>query len=112
MNCDEAVEEHFKGIHGLRNELIAAGLMDEATGAIKDPSRIMNIDETPQFVGYADNKGGGKKKYAAGEDDVCLVVATENRECNTVMMCWGLDGMQYGVQIIVARKAISENLAI
>ena len=112
VNCDAAVDEHFFGLYGLRNELIDAGIMDAETGAILDASRIKNLDETPQFVDFADNKGNAKKKFAAGKNDVCIKPKTENREVNTVTMCWSLCGMQHGLQLIVARKTLTENLAV
>jgi len=110
-NCDAVVEAHFEGIHGLRRALLECGIMDE-DGKIKDKRRIVNLDETPQFVDFADNKGNQKKKFAAWKNDLCLNVSHEKRECNTVMMCWGLDGSIYGLQIIVARKTLTESLAI
>jgi len=109
VNCEAMIEERFEGIHGLRAELRDTGIMDES-GIIIDPKRVLNMDETPQFVDYADNKGNAKKKFAAGVNDICVSAETINRECNSVMMCWGLDGSNYGLQFIVGRQTITESL--
>uniref|UniRef100_A0A7S3NNK5 DDE-1 domain-containing protein n=1 Tax=Aureoumbra lagunensis TaxID=44058 RepID=A0A7S3NNK5_9STRA len=111
MTNEDMVEEHFRGVYGMIAELKDAGIMDE-NGLILDPRRIVNLDETPAFVDFADNKGNAKTKRVAGKDDKCIGVSTENRECNTVTMCWGLDGFNYGPQIIVAKKTITEGLAV
>ena len=63
-NTEEAVEAHFEGIFGLRQELIATGIMDPETGVIADPRRVLNRDELPQFIDYGTNKGNAKPKVA------------------------------------------------
>ncbi|KAK3285265.1 hypothetical protein CYMTET_7118 [Cymbomonas tetramitiformis] len=61
--------------YGLRAELIAAQaanlaapLFDEETDSILDPRRILNEDELPQFIDYADSKGNNKKKSQLADD--------------------------------------------
>ncbi|KAK3252241.1 hypothetical protein CYMTET_38452 [Cymbomonas tetramitiformis] len=44
-----------------------APLFDEASDTILDPRRILNEDELPQFIDYADAKGNNKKKVGAGK---------------------------------------------
>ena len=63
-NTEEAVEAHFEGIFGLRQELIETGIMDPETGVIADPRRVLNRDELPQFIDYGTNKGNAKPKVA------------------------------------------------
>jgi hypothetical protein len=46
----------------------------------------------------------------AGVGDLALSNEQENRECNTVDMTWGLCGFQYGLHLLVARKAFTESL--
>ena len=66
----------------------------------------------PQFVNYASNKGNTKEKKAAGAGDACHGVESENRDCETIDMTWGLDGMQYGLHVILKRCSITEGLVI
>ncbi|KAK3277363.1 hypothetical protein CYMTET_14622 [Cymbomonas tetramitiformis] len=116
---EEAVDEHFYGKYGLRAELIAAQaanpeapLYDEATNTILDPRRILNEDELPQFIDYADNKGNNKKKVGAGKGDIAQEAAHPNRTCVTVHMVWSLDGFKWGDQVIFAQSRLSDNMAI
>jgi hypothetical protein len=63
---EETVEEHFNGVYGLISELKAAGIMTEED-AISDPGRILNRDETGQFMGYNSQKGNAEFKESPPE---------------------------------------------
>jgi len=107
---DATVEEHFEGVWGFRNELIDAGIMDSDTHEITDPRRVLNRDECPQFIDYNDNKGNAKGKSAGGKGDSVFTTSAVNRTCVTVDMTIGLDGFQYGVHFILARKTLDDEL--
>ena len=107
---EETLEEHFNGIWGLREELVDAGIMDARDGTIADPRRVLNRDETPQFIDYNDNKGNAKTKRAAGKNHPALSTSPSNRECVTVDITIGLDGFMYGVQFICARKTLTDRI--
>lgn len=109
VSNDATVEEHFEGCWGLRAELQDAGIMAD-DGTILDASRILNRDETPQFIDYASDKGNAKTKVAAGKHDPAIRVDAENRQCESVDMTWGADGFQYGLHLILKRKTISVDL--
>ena len=82
------------------------------TGAIRDPRRILNRDETPQFINYSCNKGNAKRKSATGVGHLALSNDDENRECPTVDMTIGLGGFLYGLHILLKRNTVSEALCI
>ena len=70
--------------------------------AIKDPRRVVGIDETPQMT---DNNGVGPKPKALGVRGEQLArAASKNRETVSVCMAQDLSGFQYGPQLNVARK--------
>ena len=103
----------------MRAELIAAQaenpeapLFDEETDSILDPRRILNEDELPQFIDYADAKGNNKKKVGAGKGDIAQEAAHSNRTSVTVHMIWGLCGFKWGDQVILAQAQLADNLAI
>ncbi|KAK3263969.1 hypothetical protein CYMTET_27261 [Cymbomonas tetramitiformis] len=105
--------------YGLRAELIAAQaanpeapLFDEASDTILDPRRILNEDELPQFIDYADAKGNNKKKVGAGKGDIAQEPTNPNRTCVTVHMIWSLDGFKWGDQIIFAQARLTSDMAI
>ena len=52
--CEATVQEHFDGEYGVRKALLKTGIMDE-TGKITDKRRVLNMDECPQFVDFAQN---------------------------------------------------------
>ena len=105
--------------YGLRAELIdaqaanpGAPLFDEFSNTILDPRRILNEDELPQFIDYADNKGNNKKKVAVGKGDIAQEPSHPNRTCLTVHMIWSLDGFKWGDQIILPQIKLTDDLAI
>ena len=53
-------ERHFHSEFGLEAELIDASIMDPETKMIRDPRRVLNVDETPQPLD-APQKGSRKK---------------------------------------------------
>ena len=69
--------------------------MDES-GHIKDPRRLLNRDECPQFIDYACEKGNARLKVAAGASDPAYKTGSENRTSVSVDMAIGLGGFQYG----------------
>lgn len=60
---EEVTEVHFEGKYGIRATCLAAGIM-EPDGVIADLSRMLNMDEMPQFMDYATLKGNTKRKFA------------------------------------------------
>ena len=96
------VNRHFNGAFGLEAELLSVGNLDPETRRIKDPRRLLNCDEMPQFLAYIAN---GKLQRAFGRKGVKLqTCANENRECATLMTAADLSGFLYGLQVIVSRK--------
>jgi hypothetical protein len=63
-HTEVTVQDHFWGEHGLETKLIAPGIMDPDTKIITDASRILNFDETLQFLDYGDGKGVGQELTA------------------------------------------------
>ncbi len=106
---EETVEEHFNGVYGLIAELKAAGIMDEE-GVISDPRRILNRDETGQFVDYNSQKGNAKFKVAAGAKAPALTADDENRDMQTCDMTIGLDGFVYHCHLLLKRSTITDDL--
>ena len=104
---EKKVQEHFYGQFGLFNELLAAGVMNKETGKI-DPSRLLNMDETPESIDSTNDDK--KRKVIAGAADSCIVVNSEDRENYTVNMIADLGGFKYGAHIIFAAKLLSSGL--
>ena len=112
-NTEEAVEAHFEGIYGLRQELIETGIMDPQTGVIADPRCVLNRDELPQFIDYGTNKGNAKRKVAGSSSGPAPVKpSSSNRTSNTIDMTIGLDGFQYGFHALIERATVTEDLCI
>ena len=105
---DESVNEHFFGDFGLETELIDCGIMDKQSKCILDPRRLLNCDETPEYLDYLGN--GKKIRVAVGVGRAALAARSNNRESYTVNMVNGCDGFQYGPQLILARDFITSDL--
>ena len=113
--CSEkAAKEH---IGELAEELIARGTMEDAvkvesgvwTGRI-DARRIMNNDETPQFIDY-DVDGSANNLYYAGTGDECAAAISENRECVTIHPMINMEGDVMSCHAIFAAAGITSHMA-
>jgi hypothetical protein len=96
---------------GLQTSLLRDNIMNKETGHI-DMSRVLNIDESPQYVDFHAKVGNNVEKKYCGAGDQAVSGEAENRECNTVDLCWGADGFGYGTQIIVARKQVTTSMTL
>jgi hypothetical protein len=103
---EKTVQAHFYAPAGLEACLKKHGIMDPVTGRI-DTSRVINWDETPQFLDFGANKGGGKTTFYGRKGQKQRKSTTVNRECNTIDCCWGMDGWAYGLHVIVARTVVN-----
>eukprot|EP00966_Prymnesium_polylepis_P250397 5790225-Prymnesium_polylepis.1 len=104
------VEKHFNGEYGLGAELIDAGVMDPETKVITDPRRVLNCDETPQQIDGSQK--GSRKKVAKRSGKAVRKADTLNRENVSVNMTWDLSGHMYGVQLVLKRKELTDDLAV
>ena len=77
---------------------------------IKDPRRLINCDETPQAIDVPQK--GSRKKVAKRARKAAKQTERVNRESITVMMSWDLSGHNYGVQLVLKRKEISDDMHI
>ena len=75
-------------------------------GHINDPSRVLNKDETPQFIDYESTKSGQNKVFCARGENA-YATHSETRDCQTVDVTWGLDGWQYHLHLVVAKKEVT-----
>ena len=110
-NCtEEVVQLHFfEDRAGLEKALLDVGIMDKDTGAI-DLKRLLNMDETPQYIDYHPKVGNNVEKLYTAKGEQAVSGEAINRECNTVDLCWGADGFAYGTHILVARKTVTESM--
>lgn len=106
---EATVKRHFSGKYGLEVELIAAGVMDADSKEIIDLRRLLNCDETPQPADVAQR--GKRKKAAKRKGKAVKAPRNINRESITVTMCWDASGHNYGPQIVIKRKTLSESYA-
>jgi hypothetical protein len=60
------------------------------------------------MVDYGMNRGNTKLLYACSPVSRTQKATRQNRECISVDMCWGLDGFQYGLHVIVGRKTVTQ----
>ncbi|KAK3265864.1 hypothetical protein CYMTET_25482 [Cymbomonas tetramitiformis] len=107
---EETVQEHFYAPAGLEAAMAGAGIMDPVTKKILDPRRVLNRDETPQFISFDTQKGNNVKKVAGRKGKSAADAKKENRECFTVDMVMGLDGFLYGLHVLVARASLTKGL--
>ena len=99
---EQTITNHFAGEFGLEAELLSVDNLDPETKRIKDPRRLLNCDEMPQFLDYL---ASGKLTRAYGRFGVKLEAAeTENRETATLNAAADLTGFLYGLQAIIPRK--------
>ena len=113
--CSEVVAKQH--IDDLAEELILRGVMTDAkkirsgswTGKI-DPRRVINNDETPQFIDYG-TSGHANNIYYAGSGEGCSRASSENRECVTVHPTINLNGEVVSCHVIFAGSGISSNMA-
>ena len=104
------VKKHFDGAFGLGAELIDSGIMDPETKVISDPRRVLNCDETPQQIDG--HQKGSRKKVAKRKSTPVRQAANLNRENVSVHMTWDLSGYNYGVQLVLKRKEITDDLVV
>ena len=113
--CSQKVAKQH--IDNLATELVLRGVMTEAkkvesgvwTGKL-DHSRVMNNDETPQFIDYG-TSGHANNVYYAGTGEGCSSASDENRECVTVHLMMNLKGEMMSCHVIFASSGISSNMA-
>jgi hypothetical protein len=105
---EATVQRHFFGKYGLEAELIDAGIMDPETKVIKDPRRLLNSDETPQPIDAPQK--GRRPKVAKRQGQSVRKSTTVNKEQVSVNMTWDLSGHMYGVQLVLDRKTISDDM--
>ena len=101
-NCNEEVValHFFENKAGLQTSLLVAGIMNKDTGEI-DVSRVLNIDESPQYVDFHAKVGNNVEKIYCGAGQQAVTGVAQNRECNTVDLAWGADGMAYGTHLML-----------
>ncbi|KAK3271485.1 hypothetical protein CYMTET_20164 [Cymbomonas tetramitiformis] len=107
---EETVQEHFYAPAGLEAALLDAGIMDPNTRRILDPRRVLNRDETPQFISFDTQRGNNVRKVAGRKGKSAADAKKENRESFTVDMVMGLDGFLYGLHVLVARNTLTKGL--
>lgn len=112
---EAVIQNHFYGAAGLEAELKDATnaegvpIMDE-DGNI-DPWRLAWLDECPNMVDFASEKGGGRRKKGAGVGEAAVEDLPENRECPSIMATQNLAGFMFGVQVNIARKYAHSDMA-
>lgn len=107
---EPVVQRHFYVEAGLKAELIDAGIMDPDTELIKDPRRILNSDETPQPLDLPQK--GSRKKVGKRTGKACRRSTTQNKESVSVNMTWDVSGHMYGVQLVLKRKTLTEDMDV
>ena len=55
---------------------------------------------------------GRKKKVAKRKGQATKQAIKMNKDCITVMMTWDLSGFNYGVQLVLKRKEITDDMAV
>eukprot|EP00854_Cymbomonas_tetramitiformis_P026596 gene26596-32662_t len=109
---EETVSEHFfaKG-SGLEDTLVTHGIMDPSTKKTTDPKRLLNRDETPQFIDFNTLKGNNIRKRVAGKGKSTILPKKENRECVTVDIVMDLSEFLYGAHLMLNREVLTEGIA-
>ena len=90
-------ERHFHSEFGLEAELIDASIMDPETKMIRDPRRVLNVDETPQPLDAPQK--GSRKKVAKRQGKAVRKATATSKESLSINMTWDLAGHLYGVQL-------------
>ncbi|KAK3262288.1 hypothetical protein CYMTET_28846 [Cymbomonas tetramitiformis] len=109
---EETVTEHFYGEAGLKKTLIDAGIMDPASKRNLHPERVLNRDESPQFIQYCTTKGNNILRRGAAKGKSTVMPDSENRECVTIDVVTGLDGFLYGLHVLISRECITEGCVL
>ena len=107
---EATVERHFLGEFGLEAELLDAGVMDPDTKVILDPRRLLNSDETPQPIDAPQK--GSRPKVAKRQGQHARRSGSVNKEGVSVNMAWDLSGHLYGVQLVLKRKELSDDMVV
>ena len=105
---EAVVERHFHGEFGLEAELIDAGIMDPVTKVIKDPRRLLNMDETPQPIDAPQK--GRRNKVAKRKGKAVRNATVTSKENASVNMTWDLSGHLYGLQLLLKLKDYHDGL--
>jgi len=84
--CEPTVFEHFHGEFGLRRELLSAGIMDK-DGLIVDKRRVVNFDECPNFLDYAQNKGNTKLRVGVRKGAKVTMSVTHDYHLIPLALC-------------------------
>ncbi|KAK3261760.1 hypothetical protein CYMTET_29349, partial [Cymbomonas tetramitiformis] len=109
---EAAVEEHFFAPGaGLEDTLVRHGIMDPDTKLIKDPRRLLNRDETPQFMDYNSLRGNNIRKRVSAKGKSAIIPKAENRESVTIDVVMDLSGFLYGAHLMLARETLTESLS-
>ncbi|KAK3269961.1 hypothetical protein CYMTET_21613 [Cymbomonas tetramitiformis] len=109
---EAAVEEHFFAPGaGLGDTLIRHGIMDPTSKTIKDPRRLLNRDETPQFMDYNSLRGNNIRKRVSAKGKSAIIPKAENRESVTVDVVMDLSGFLYGAHLLLARDTLTESVS-
>ena len=77
---------------------------------IDDPRRVLNGDETPQGIDIPQK--GSRKKVAKRVGQAVRQAGKLNRENVSVNMTWDLSRHNYGVQLVLNRKEITDDLSV
>ncbi|KAK3232570.1 hypothetical protein CYMTET_57074 [Cymbomonas tetramitiformis] len=108
---EEAVNEHFFAPGaGLEDTLILHGIMDPITKLISDPKRLLNRDETPQFMDFNSLRGNNIRKRVSVKGKSSVLPKAENRECVALDVIMDLSGFLYGAHLMLARETLTETL--
>ncbi|KAK3268255.1 hypothetical protein CYMTET_23230 [Cymbomonas tetramitiformis] len=109
---EEPINEHFHAPGcGLEDTLVRHGIMDPVTKQITDPKRVLNRDETPQFVDFNSLRGNNIRKRATAKGKPAVLPKRENREWVTVDVVMDLSGFLYGAHLMLSREVLTEGLA-
>ncbi|KAK3288273.1 hypothetical protein CYMTET_4245 [Cymbomonas tetramitiformis] len=80
-------------------------------GKIVHPDRVLNRDESPQFVDFNTLRGNNIRRRVASTGDSAVLPKQENRECVSIDVTMSLDGFLFGPHIIIARECLTESCA-
>ncbi|KAK3261363.1 hypothetical protein CYMTET_29727 [Cymbomonas tetramitiformis] len=109
---EAAVKEHFFAPGaGLEDTLVRHGIMDPDTKLIKDPRRLLNRDETPQFMDYNSLRGNNIRKRVSAKGKSAIIPKAENRESVTIDVVMDLSGFLYGAHLMLARETLTESVS-
>jgi hypothetical protein len=105
----ENVELMFNGPDGLHAVLLKYGIMNADTGMF-DPRRLLNMDETPEFVDHREATGGGVKPKVIGlAGQVSKTTGQCKKESFTANCTISCDGFLYGPHYLFKCEKLHEN---